>query len=143
MIQPYQKWSGWSGKSQEMARNGQEMSGIDQDMIRKCQEMVQDGQEMVQDGQETVQNDQDMFKKCQEMIRMCQEKVHNCQENGPIWSGNVKMSGWSEMVQKGPRWWKIQIWSNMLEVLNIGRRQTKETLDHPPHFYGSIFFSVF
>ena len=120
-----------------MVRYGQEMVRYGQEMFRKCQEMS-----------DKVRKWSGNVKKCQEMDRRWSVYVRKCQEivrNGP---------GWSEMVQKGPRWSKIPKRSNMLEALKKihfaytrperqrreYRRQRKETLDHPPHFYGSIFF---
>ena len=78
----------------------------------------------------------------------------NIVQDDPIWSKMVHDGlKWSNMVWNGPRWSKIPKWSKMLEALekihfaNVrperrmreGRRK-KKTLDHPPHFYGSIFF---
>ena len=138
----------WSGNSQEMVWNCKDMVWIGNESVRKMWASVRKWSKILE-----------MAENCQEMVREWFEM---------IWNG-LKLSEivpWSNIVQDDPRWF-IAVhyglkWSEMVNMVWNGPRfqngqtclkqrtawapkaqrpaEKKETLDHPPHFYGSIFF---
>ena len=102
-------------------------------MVRKCQEIIQDCQKM--------------FKKGQEMLRIGSRNCWKWSRNVRKLSGNVRK--WSEIIRILSKIDKQTKKSGKIHLLYIqperrrrqGWQQKKETtLNHPPHFYGSIFF---
>ena len=145
------KWSGdglkWSGNVRKWSENVREWpehglyignGPIWSGNVRKYQEMVRKCQKIIRNGQENTGNvrkysgyGQDIVKKCQDMVRKSQEMSRNVF----ILSGyclqftKTKIEGKIHFVYVQPERWRRKGW-----------QQKKETLNHPPHFYGSFFF---
>ena len=102
MIQPYQKWSRWSGNSQEMVRKCLVI-------FRKCQEMSENGLKWSGNGPGWPWN-----------IQQVSETGPRWSGNGPSQSGNVlKMSRNSLIWKYGPLWsLNVKKWSEMIRILS-------------------------
>ena len=118
-------------------------------MVRKCQEIIL----MVWKCSRNVRN----FRKClgygqemagngQEMSVNGQELVRNFSGNVRKWSANAKK--WSEIIRILSKIDKQTKKRGEIHLVYVqperrrreGLQQKKETLNHPPHFYCSIFF---
>ena len=110
-------------------------------MVHYGHKMSGNDQEIVQNGQEMVQNKpghyQEMFKKCQEMLRV--GNFRKWSENIKKWSKIIRILSKIEKQTKQRRKFILYTSSLSAEGAKAGSKK-KETLNHPPHFYGSIFF---
>ena len=97
-------------------------------MARKCSGI---DQKISENGQEMVQDDQEMFKKCQLMSVNSMTLYKAVCQDGQRFRNNKRC-----LKHRKNTFWICKAW-----VPKPQRPAAKkETLEHPPHFYGSIFF---
>ena len=134
------KWSKPVRKRSGNVRNWSNMVGKWSIMVRKCQEMTKKLFKMVRKWSgEKPGHYQEMFKKCQEMLRV--GNFRKWSENIKKWSKIIRILSKIEKQTKQRRKFILYTSSLSAEGAKAGSKK-KETLNHPPHFYGSIFFCV-
>ena len=106
-----------SGNGQKMSGNDPRWSGNDQEMSGNVREFSGYGQEITGNGKEMSRNGQEMSRNGLKLSRYCLLTTKKEREK-----------------------YTLYIYVQPERRRRKGWQQKKETLNYPPHFYGSIFF---